>query len=185
MPLKEMSPEAIVREAAKMDSDLASQLRRCQVSEHVIALLAEANFTTLFFQFFGNDAADVEKKMELLGIKSSEGLRDHREISAMKAAWQAVSIFQVADDKQRSESKLLGMVAPMKTSEYTSARIAYERAHGKMHEIRMPAQSIIDALEADMEEGTFKAPRLKELPSKEEVDKANEGRTDASGFSMT
>ena len=148
--------------------------------------MAEASFTSLkIFQFFGNEPADVEAKMGLLGLKSADGLSEHREISAMKAAWKAVSIFQEADDKQRSESKLLGLVAPMKTSEYTSARIAYERAHSKMHDGRLPAQSIIDALEADMEEGTFKAPRLKELPSKDEVERANDGRTDASGFSMT
>ena len=82
-----------------MDSDLASQLRRCQTSEYVIANFAEANFTSLkIFQFFGNDAADVEAKMGLLGLKSADGLSEHREISAMKAAWKTVSIFQEADD---------------------------------------------------------------------------------------
>ena len=139
MPLNAMSPELIAMNAAKIDTDLASQLRRCQVSEHAIALLAEANFTSLkVFQFFGNDPADVEVKMGLLGIKTADGLGEHREISAMKAAWKAVSIFQEADDKQRSESKLSGIVAPMKTSEYTSARIAYERAHGKCTKAASP-----------------------------------------------
>ena len=75
MPLKTMTPEQIATEAAKMDSDLASQLRRCQVSEHVIAILAEAIFTSLkIFQFFGNDSADVEAKMSFLGMKSADGL---------------------------------------------------------------------------------------------------------------
>ena len=156
-----MPPEQIAVEAANLDSDSASQLRHCQVSEHAIALLAEANFISLkVVQFFRNGPADVEVKMGLLGVKSADGLSEHREISAMKAAWKAASIFQEADDEQRSESKLLGLVAPMKTSEYTSARIAYERARGKMHEHRFPAQPIIDALEAGMEEGTFRAPPL-------------------------
>ena len=76
-----MTPEEIAVEAAKMDSDLASQLRRCQVSEHVIAVLAEANFITFKqVQSFGNDVADAEKKMELLGRKSTDGLKEHRNI---------------------------------------------------------------------------------------------------------
>ena len=151
------------------------------------AITAEAGFDTIGkFQFFGNDAADVESNLGMVGLTKADGLKAHCEIAAVKAAWRAISTFQVSEDKQRAESKLLGIVAPMKLSEFASARLSYERANGgQVHDSRVPGQAIIDALESAQEEGIVRAPRLTELPSAEETAVANDGKTDTSRFSMT
>lgn len=73
----------------------------------------------------------------------------------------------------------------MKPSDYVATRVAYERIHGKQETNKLPGPGIIDAMEAHLEEGWVKAPKLHELPSREETDKALEGKSDSNGFSMT
>ena len=53
-----------------------------------------------------------------------------------------------------------------------------------MEEKRLPGPSILDAIEARLEEGEHRAPRLIELPSRLETTNASHGRTDSVGFTM-
>ena len=73
----------------------------------------------------------------------------------------------------------------MKNSEYTNMRIAFERAHSVMEDHRLPGQCILDAMEATLEEGGYRAPRLVELPSRKEVVVDSEGKTDNGGIIMS
>jgi hypothetical protein len=134
---------------------------------------------------FGTSAEGVESNCAMIGLSKEGGLDEWSEIASIQAAWQAMRTFQQAEDRQKAESKLLGFITPMKSSEYANAKKAYERSEGKTEDDRLPGQTILDSMEADLEEGEYKAPRLNELPSRKEVLKANEGKTDASGFTMT
>ena len=64
-------------------------------------------------------------------------------------------------------------------------RLSFEKAHGVIEDKRLPGQSILDAIEAGLEEGEFKAPRLVELPSRHETTMASQGKTDSVGFTMS
>ena len=114
-----------------------------------------------------------------------QNMEEFSMICSLKAAWAAVRAYQQREDATRAETKVLGLINPMKPSEYTATRLAFERMHGKQEEHRLPGPAIIDALEAQLEEGWIKAPKLHELPSRLETTKAMEGKTDANGFSMT
>ena len=69
----------------------------------------------------------------------------------------------------------------MKKSEYTSMRLAFEKAHSLLEDKRLLGQSILDAIEAGLEEGEHRAPRLVELPSRHETTIAMQGKTDSVG----
>ena len=104
-------------------------------------------------------------------------MADFSDICSLKAAWAAVRVFQQKEDAVRAETKLLGIINPKKPSDYTATRMAYERTHGKQEGHKLPGPGIIDAMEAHLEEGWVKAPKLYELPSSEKADKAMEGKT--------
>mgnify|MGYP000299806586 CR=1 FL=1 len=75
--------------------------------------------------------------------------------------------YQTAQDKAHAENKIMGIPSSMKVSEYTSMRMSYERAHGKIPDARLPGVTLLERLEAETEEGEFIAPHLNEIPSKE------------------
>ena len=64
-------------------------------------------------------------------------------------------------------------------------RLSFEKAHSTLEDKRLPGQSILDAIEAGLEEGEHRAPRLVELPSKHETTLATQGKTDSLGFTMS
>lgn len=186
MPVAVLSAAESTAAMAKMHPDLALELRRHDTSEMVITQLAQANFCSVRkFQMFGHSEESVEDNCKLLGLDRSKGLGDLSEIVSLKAAWVALKTFQHADDKQRAETKLMGLVTPMRLSEYNAARLSYERAHGDQSEHRLSGQSIIDKIGSDIENEVVCVPRLSELPSKEEQDIANENNPDGHGLSMT
>ena len=160
-----------------MDPDLVLQLRRADVSDATIAAMGKARFRSVKnFALFGKDEEAVEAGLAILGLKRADGIESFSEIVSVQTAWLAIRTYHQQDEAKRVETKLQGLVAPMKTSEYASARLAYERAHGGMEDQQLPGQSIIDPLEADLEDGGFRAPRLNDLPSKKEVANAAAGR---------
>ena len=132
---------------------------------------------------FGDSEVGVGEAAELLGLNKADGFDAFSEIASLQAAWSTLKCFQQGDDKQRAETKLLGPVTPMKSSEYRSTRDSFECAQGELADHLAPAQSILDKMESDIEAGQHLAPRLREQPSKEELDKASEGRIDSSGYS--
>ena len=64
-------------------------------------------------------------------------------------------------------------------------RLSFENAHSVIEDKRLPGQSILDTIEAGLEEGERRAPRLVELPSKHETTIATQGKTDSVGFTMS
>ena len=120
-----------------------------------------------------------------MGLDRADGLAALAEIAALKTAWAACRKHQQAEDQNRADTRVLGLIAHMKNSEYTNLRLAFERAHSVLEDHRLPGQSILDAMEAWLEEGEYKAPRLIELPSRKEVQLASQGKTDNTGFTMS
>ena len=151
----------------KMSPDLLLQLQRSDVSAHVIEVLAKSRFTTVTkYQMMGDDAAGVEKVAKALGLDDEKNIDVLSDITGLKTAWAACRKFQQAEDQQRADTKVLGLVNPIKKSEYTSMRLSFEKAHSLLEDKRLPGQSILDAIEAGLEEGECRALRLIELPSR-------------------
>ena len=190
MPLKDMTEAEIAAGVDKMEPGLLLQLQRSGVTAHTIAILAESRFTSVQkFQMLADDATGVERVAKILGLELKEDDENKidilSDITGLKTAWAACRRYQQTEDQQRAETKVLGLVTPMKKSEYTNMRLAFEKAHGVLEEKRLPGQSILDAIEAGLEEGEHRAPRLVELPSKHETTVASQGKTDTLGFTMS
>lgn len=185
MPIAEIAAQDALNLAALMSPDLAAELRRQQVSEPLLATLSKAGFRTVRkFQMIVHSEQNLEEVAGMFGL-DRKVMEDFSDICSLKAAWASVRVYQQKEDAVRAETKLLGMINPMKPSDYTATRMAYERLHGKQESHKLPGPGIIDAMEAHLEEGWVKPPRLHELPSREEADKALDGKTDTNGFSMT
>ena len=169
-----------------MNPDLLLQLQRSGVTARTIAALAKNRFTTVAkYQMMGNDPDKVEKVAKVMGLDDEDNIDMISDITGLKTAWAACRQFQQAEDQQRAETKVLGLITPMKKSEYTNMRLAFEKAHSVQEEKRLPGQSILDAIEAGLEEGEHRPPRLVELPSLHETKAATQGRTDTLGFTMS
>jgi hypothetical protein len=120
-----------------------------------------------------------------MGLKRSDGLAARSEIAALQTAWNTLRTYQQAEDKHKADTKVLGLVAPMKRNEYSSLKHTFEQVHNISEDSRLPGQSILDRMEAELEDGELAAPKLKELPSQREVLKASENRNDNTGFAMS
>ena len=69
MPLEPTTEEQIAAATETMNSDLLLQLQRCDVSPHLIAVLAKARFTSIMkFQMLGGDVADVGNAAKERGL---------------------------------------------------------------------------------------------------------------------
>ena len=146
-----MTEEEIAMHTDKVNSDLLLQLQRCDVSPLAIATLAQARFTTIMkFQMIGDDGPGVETATTAMGSKREEGLDAISDIAAIKTAWAACRKYQQAEDHNRADTKVLGLIAPMKAAEFTNIRLAYERANAALEDHRLPGQSILDAMEASL-----------------------------------
>lgn len=191
MPLQPMTEQEMATATEAMNADLLLQLQRCDVSPHTIAVLAAARFTSVMkFQMIGDDAADVGKAAKTMGldideVEKHEKLKVMSDISSLKTAWAACRKYQQAEDQNKADTKVLGLIAPMKSSEYMNLRLNFERAHTVLEDNRLPGQSILDSIEAGLEDGVYRAPRLVELPNMKEVEAASNGRTDVGGFTMS
>ena len=184
MPLAEMSPEAITEEGKKMASDLYIQMTQGGISKHIIAILAKAGFTTTkMFQCFGSTMDGVAKTCKLMGIDGETSLEAFADVARLQCVWSAVKAFQTADDQDHADKRVLGMTRQIKPADYTVLRHQYEKAHGKQKDRELPGSTILDVMERELEGGEFTAPRLRDLPSKQEVQVAEAARTDNLGVS--
>ena len=113
----------------------------------------------------GDDVTDVGKAAKAMGLDKDNDLETISDIASLKTAWAACRKYQQAEDQNKADTKVLGLIAPMKSSEYMNIRLAFEKAHAVLEDNRLPGQSILDAIEACLEDGIYKAPRLIELPS--------------------
>ncbi len=87
MPLQLLSPADIDAGVALVEPDLLVQLRRNGVSDHWIATLGNATFTSVRkFQMFGDSEAGVKESCEIFGVKQSEGVEAFSQIASLKAA---------------------------------------------------------------------------------------------------
>jgi hypothetical protein len=136
---------------------------------------------------FGRSEEGVEKTCERMGLSADDGpgIESFAQIAGIQAAWSAVKIYQAAQDKAHAENKIMGVPSSMKVSEYTSMRMSFEKAHGKVPDKRLPGVTLLERLEAETEDGEFTAPHLNEIPSKEEVADANKNKTDSLGLAVT
>ena len=149
MPLPVITAVEIEEWADKMKPALALQMSRSDVSRHTMAALAKNRVTTVMkYQMIADDPAGVEKVANALGLKAEDGMEAISEITGLKTAWAATRKFQQAEDQQKAETKVMGLVTPLKSSEYTSMRVAFERAHSHIEEKRLPGSSILNAIEA-------------------------------------
>ena len=120
MPLPAMTNEEIAKATETMNADLLLQLQRCDVSPHMIAVLAAARFTSVMkFQMIGDDVTDVGKAANAMGLDPEEVPKEKRletmgEIAALKTAWAACRKYQQAEDQNKADTKVLGLIAPMK-----------------------------------------------------------------------
>ncbi len=106
---------------------------------------------------FGRTEEGVEKTCAMMGLKAEDGpgIESFAQIAGVQAAWSAVKIYQQAQDKAHAENKIMGIPSSMKVSDYTSMRLSYERAHGKVTDARLPGVTLLERLEAEVEEGEF------------------------------
>ncbi len=79
----------------------------------------------------------------------------------------------------------MGLSAPMKVSEYTSLRVSYERLHGQLPDSRLPVTTLLEKMEAEAEDGEITAPRLNEIPSRQEVTDAGRNKNDSIGLAVS
>ncbi len=133
---------------------------------------------------FGSTEAIVEKNCGLLGIKS-DTIEGVAQIASLQAAWASVRIFQVAQEKANAENRLMGIPNAVRSSDYTTMKLSYERLHEKTPDARLPGITLIERLEAEIEEGVFTAPHLNEIPSKAEVTEASKAKNDSLGLAIT
>ena len=141
MPLQAMTDAEIATATEAMDAEFLLQLQRCDVSPHIIAVLAAARFTTVMkFQMIGDDVADVGRAAKVLGLEQREGddpataLQTMSSIASLKTAWASCRRYQQAEDQNKADTKVLGLIAPMKSSEYMNIRLAFEKAHSVLEE---------------------------------------------------
>jgi hypothetical protein len=135
---------------------------------------------------FGSTLEGVEKACGYIGLKAEEdGLDSFEQIASIQAAWQSAKVFQTADDSARAEKKIMGLSSTMKVSEYSSLRVSYERLHGQVPDTRLPGTTLLERMEAEAEEGEITAPRLNEIPSRQEVIEAGRNKNDSIGIAVT
>ena len=70
-------------------------------------------------------------------------------------------------------------------SELTAVERAFKKQHGAGSKRTTPGVTIVEKFEQDLQKGELRAPRLNELPSKEEVEAANESKVDTLGLAIT
>jgi hypothetical protein len=135
---------------------------------------------------FGTSVEGVEKACGYLRLgASTDGMDAFEQIASIQAAWSASKVFQTADDTARAEKKIMGLSSTMKVSEYTSLRVSYERLHGQMPDSRLPGTTLLERIEAEAEDGEITAPRLNEIPSRQEVTEAARNKNDSIGLAVT
>ena len=181
--LKEMSPEIIETNVALMDPDLRHQMLQTGVPRHCIAVLAEAGFTSSkLFRCFGiadgsgsGSMEAVAKSARLMGLDPTKDLRSMAHIAKLQVVWSNTQAYEVAEERDRAEKRVLGITPSAKPCDYTVVRKQYEERMGKKQKKRLlPGNTVTDRMDAELESGEFRAPKLIEIPSKEEVDRAEE-----------
>ena len=168
-----MSTGDIATNAALLDADLKLAMDQGGVSQHCQALFGEAGFTsTKLFRSFGTSADGVTKSAALMGLK----------VAKLQAVWSTACAIQSAEDVDKAEKKVLGITRQLRSTDYNNLKVQYQKKHGKKKDDELPGAPILEKLELDLEEGEFRAPKLTEIPSKEEVAKANTDKTEAQGW---
>ena len=182
MPLQAMESEEINDLVSKVSPDLLMQYEQAGVSQHLMAVLAKYNFTTIrMIQMFGSTLEAVEAQLVVLGLEAKTGMEAFSQIAAFKCAWSACKAMSVAEEQHQAEKKILGMTRLLKPAEYKRIQSSFERVHGKQPDTHLPGSCILEQLEKEIEEGELHASRLTELPSKAEVLAADRDRKDAQG----
>ena len=183
--LPEMDATKIKSLVQKMEHDLYHQLHKHEIQDHVIAVLVDAGFTSSkLFRFFGETAKEVKESAIVMGLNPKEDYKAAGIIAKIQLVWSNTAMCEVAEEKDRAEKKMLGITPSGTATDYTTVRKQYENLPGnkKQKTWRLPGNPIIDRIEAELLTGEFKAPRLIELPSKEEVDAAEAARIAANGI---
>jgi hypothetical protein len=110
MPLALLSPDEMAAGIILVEPDLLMHLRRNGVSDHWVATLGKASFTSLRkFQMFGDDLAGVTEACGIFNVKREEGIDAFSQIASIKAAWTSVKILQTVEEQHRAEKKRSGV----------------------------------------------------------------------------
>ena len=136
--LKEMSPEIIEAHVALMDPDLRHQMLQTGVPRHCIAVLAEAGFTSSkLFRCFGiadgsgsGSMEAVAKSARLMGLDPTKDLRSMAHIAKLQVVWSNTQAYEVAEERDRAEKRVLGITPSAKPCDYTVVRKQYEERIG-------------------------------------------------------
>jgi hypothetical protein len=185
--MPEMETAKIKDLVGTIEHDLHHQFHKEGIPEHVQATLADAGFTSSkLYRFFGETAKEVKESAMLMGLNPKEDWKAAGIIAKLQLIWSNTAMCEVAEEKDRAEKTMLGITPSGSSTDYTTVRKQYESLPGnkKQKKRRLPGNSIIDKIEAELLTGEFKAPRLIELPSKEEVDAAEEARVAANGVQV-
>ena len=109
-----MSNEVIEENVAKMDPDLRIQMTQGGVPNHVIAVLAEAGFTSSkMFRFFSPSLEALPARAKLMGIDPEKDLVSMALVAKLQVVWATTSAYQVARETDDAEKKVLGMAREM------------------------------------------------------------------------
>ena len=185
--LTEKPDSEIMTLSDTIEHDLHHQFMQAKIPLHCMAVLAEAGFTSSkLFRFFGVDQTEVKEGAIQMGLDPKASLRDRGIIARLQGVWSNTASYEIAEEKDRAQKLTLGITPASKPSDYTAVRKQYEHLPGnkKQKKRLLPGNTVLDSMEAELVTGEFKAPRLIEIPSKEEVERAEEQRTDAHGVQV-
>ena len=187
MPLQVMTNPEIEAAIELMDPVLRHQMLTEGVSKHCAAVLAEAGFTSSrTFRCFASSMDHLALRVKVMGLEPEKDLVSMAQTAKLQVVWANCHAYEVAEEQDRAEKKVLGIPRASKPRDYTVIRQQYEKKvcpNGpKKKKRELPGNTILDRMDHEIENGEFKAPRLTEIPSLEEVEDAEEERTDAHGI---
>jgi len=121
-----------------------------------------------------------------MGLEPDKDLASMAQTAKLQVVWANCHAYEVAEEQDRADKKVLGIARTSNPRDYTVIRLQYEKKvcpdGPKKKKRELPGNTILDRMDYEIENAEFKAPRLVEIPSLEEVEDAEGERTDAHGI---
>ena len=186
MPLRQINEDDKKAALKEINQDVLALWAENGMHELLQATLAKAGCTTLgALQRIGASEAGVSKACKHMGLSEDDGLTEIIMIGTVQSAWEAAKIVHTSILKAKADKQVMGIPQTLLPSEVATVEKTYEREHGRLPKEELLGAPIIERIELEMQNGLLIAPRLIEIPSRVEVEKATGGKIDAVRIAVT
>lgn len=175
MPPVVLTPAEKDAALKRCGADLAFLFGKFDVSEDTQAIFAHVGVVTV--QKFATIAKDVEDLTTMLkdhvGIDAAASLEQRVEVGAVVCAWNNASVRTQKNAEMEAELDTKEFVKTVPNSEWQAMRAALDRIVGKQDDKTTPAKEYVEKRLQEVENNDYRAEKLTEVVSRDEVEPDN------------